>query len=76
MFRDGGEKNLNTLERLISQGLVTEVSHRHSNDDARRRYYRLTVLGHRVFSTEIARLETMVRHAKLRFRGARPREAS
>ena len=65
-----------TLERLISQGLVTEVSLRQSNDDPRRRYYRLTALGHRVFSAEIARLETMIRHAKLRLRGAKPREAS
>jgi len=65
-----------TLERLISQGLVTEVSHRHSNDDPRRRYYRLTALGQRVFSAEIDRLETIVRQAKLRLRGARPKEAS
>lgn len=66
-----------TLERLISQDLVTEVSHRHSsNEDPRRRYYRLTALGQRVFSAEIDRLETMVRKAKLRLREARPKEAS
>ena len=63
------------LEKLIGQGLVTEAPRRALKDDARRRYYRLTAVGRRVFSLEIARLEGVVREAKLRLRGARPKEA-
>jgi DNA-binding PadR family transcriptional regulator len=63
------------LEKLISQGLVTEAPRRALKEDPRRRYYRLTALGRQVFSLEIARLERVVRQAKLRLRGARPKEA-
>jgi DNA-binding PadR family transcriptional regulator len=63
------------LEKLIGQGLVAEVPRRAAKDDPRRRYYRLTALGRRVFSDEIARLENVVREAKLRLRAAKPREA-
>ena len=33
------------LEKLIDQGLVTQVPRRDPKDDPRRRYYRLTALG-------------------------------
>jgi len=64
------------LEKLIGQGLVTEAPRRSSKEDPRRRYYRITPEGRRVFAEEIERLESMVRSAKLRLRGAKPREAS
>jgi DNA-binding PadR family transcriptional regulator len=63
------------LEKLIDQGLVAESSRRSTKDDPRRRYYRLTAFGRRVFSAEIARMESVVREAKLRLRAARPKEA-
>jgi DNA-binding PadR family transcriptional regulator len=63
------------LEKLIEQGLVAEAPRRSSKEDPRRRYYRITPHGRQVFAAEIERLESMVRAAKLRLRGAKPREA-
>jgi DNA-binding PadR family transcriptional regulator len=64
------------LEKLIEQGLVAEAPRRSSKEDPRRRYYRITFYGRRVFAEEIERLESTVRVAKLRLRGAKPREAA
>lgn len=64
------------LEKLIDRGLVAEAPRRSSKEDPRRRYYRITQQGRRVFAEEIARLESAVRAAKLRLRGAKSREAS
>jgi DNA-binding PadR family transcriptional regulator len=65
-----------TLKRLIDEGLIEESDQRPAPDldDARRRYYRLTKLGHRVLSLESERLEELVRviHSK---RGLRERKA-
>lgn len=59
-----------TLERLLDAELVGEASRRPraEEDDARRRYYRLTALGRRVLAAECARLEDLVRviHSKRR----------
>jgi DNA-binding PadR family transcriptional regulator len=63
------------LQKLIDQGLVKEVARPSSKDDPRRRYYRLTSFGRRIFSDEVVRLEGVVREAKLRLHGARPKEA-
>jgi len=52
------------LQRLTKQGIV--VSAGEDPEDPRRRYYRLTALGRRVLSTEIARLEGVVREARQR----------
>jgi DNA-binding PadR family transcriptional regulator len=57
------------LQRLADQGMVREISRgakEAKGDDARRRYYRLNALGRRVLTAEIARLEGVVREAKLR----------
>jgi DNA-binding PadR family transcriptional regulator len=64
------------LEKLINHGLVAEAPRRSSEEDPRRRYYRLTPQGRRVFAGEIERLESIVRSAKLRLRSAKPREAA
>ena len=52
-----------TLKRLIDEGLIEESDHRPAPDqnDARRRYYRLTTLGRRVLAAESERLEDLVR---------------
>ena len=52
------------LQRLMDQGMVTEVK----SDDPRRRNYRLSSLGRKVLSTEISRLEGVVREARLHLR--------
>ena len=65
-----------TLKRLMDEDLIEESAARPApgQDDARRRYYRLTRLGRRVLAAESGRLEDLVRviHAK---RGARERRA-
>ena len=63
------------LQRMADHGLVREVSRRGPNDDPRRRYYRLSSMGRAVLSTEIARLEGVVRDARLRLQTAKPRGA-
>ena len=67
------------LQRMLDQGLVQEAARRAasrtSNDDPRRRYYRLSSLGRGVLSGEIARLEGVVRDARLRLQIAKPRGA-
>ena len=64
------------LEKLLDQGLVAEAPRRSLKEDPRRRYYRITPHGRRVFAEEIERLASMVRVAKLRLRGVNPREAT
>jgi DNA-binding PadR family transcriptional regulator len=51
-----------TLARLIDAGLIEESEERPAEelDDARRRYYKLTRLGHRVLDLESQRLEDLV----------------
>jgi len=52
-----------SLRRLIDEGLIEESADRPmaEEDDARRRYYRLTKLGRNVLAAECERLEDLVR---------------
>jgi len=61
-----------TLERLLEEGLIAEASRRPpaDEDDARRRYYRLTALGRRVVAAESIRLEDLVRIIRAKRRAA------
>ncbi len=63
------------LQKLMSGGLVEEGPRRAAQDDPRRRYYRLTSLGRGVLGAEVARLETVVREARVHLRTA-PERAS
>ena len=74
-YKMGSGTLYDNLEKLIEQGLVAEGPRPSTTEDPRRRYYRLTAFGRRVFSAEITRLEDLVREAKLRLGGARPKEA-
>lgn len=47
-----------SIDRMIRDRFVEETGF---TDDARRRYYRLTALGHRVFAAELARINGIVR---------------
>jgi DNA-binding PadR family transcriptional regulator len=58
------------LQKLMSSGMVEEGPRRAAEDDPRRRYYRLTSLGRGVLGAEIARLETVVREARVHLRTA------
>src|SRR6266545_7754666 len=61
------------LGRLLDQGLIEELADRPAagGDDERRRYYRLTALGHAVARAEVERLTSQVSAARRLFRGGR-----
>lgn len=61
------------LQKMIERRLVEEMGQKAGDDDPRRRYYRLSVLGRGVLAAEIARLDSVVREGKLRLQ--RPRRA-
>jgi DNA-binding PadR family transcriptional regulator len=56
-----------SIKRLIEAGLIEESDERPAPelDDARRRYYRLTVLGRRVLDAECERLQELVRIVRM-----------
>jgi len=62
------------LQRLLDLGIVEERSPRSPADDPRRRYYRLSRFGRGLLATEIARLEGVVREARLHL-NIRPEKA-
>jgi DNA-binding PadR family transcriptional regulator len=62
------------LQKMIDRGLVEELGKRPGDDDPRRRYYRLSMLGRGVLTAEISRLDDVVREGKLRLQ-AKPRRA-
>ncbi|HEY2360151.1 MAG TPA: PadR family transcriptional regulator [Candidatus Angelobacter sp.] len=61
------------LQKLIERGMVEELGQRPADDDPRRRYYKLTVLGRTVLAADVARLEGVVRQAKSRLRPVKTR---
>lgn len=64
------------VKRLLAEGLAVESNRRPAagDDDARRRYYRLTPFGRKVVAAETERLESMVAAARATraLRKARP----
>jgi len=56
------------IKRMLADGLIEETAERPDPalDDQRRRYYRVTALGARVRAAEVARLETLLKNARLR----------
>jgi DNA-binding PadR family transcriptional regulator len=59
------------LGRLLDTGLIEELDERPAagSDDERRRYYRLTTLGHAVARAEADRLDSQVSAARARLLG-------
>jgi DNA-binding PadR family transcriptional regulator len=82
-LRTRGEVRLSTgtlygiIKRLLSDGLILELRQRPaaSEDDERRRYYRLTPLGRAVAEAEAERLEKVVALARSRNLLRKPRTA-
>ena len=64
-----------SIKRMLGAGLVEETDPPPADDeeDERRRYYRLTGLGEKVLSAEMARLDAMVRSAAARKVAWKPR---
>ncbi len=63
------------LRKLMTQGIVEESRKQPWGEDSRRRYYRLTGLGRRVLSAEVARLEGVLREARSLLHAPKPRRA-
>ncbi|HTA43085.1 MAG TPA: PadR family transcriptional regulator [Bryobacteraceae bacterium] len=69
-FKLGPGTLYDNLQKLMERGMVEETKAPSQNEDPRRRYYRLTRLGRSALSAEIARLENVVRRAKVQLRPA------
>jgi DNA-binding PadR family transcriptional regulator len=73
-LRTGGKVRLSTgtlygiIKRLLSDGLITELRSRpaESDDDERRRYYRLTPHGRQVATAEAERMDEILSIARSR----------
>ena len=59
------------LQKLMTQALVEASPRPPAHDDPRRRYYRLTPYGRGVLTAEVARLETVIREARVHLRTPR-----
>jgi len=64
------------LQRLMERGLLKEAGKPSSNDDPRRRYYKLTAFGRRVLSTDLERLRSVLREARLHLPAIEPGKPS
>jgi DNA-binding PadR family transcriptional regulator len=73
LVRMGSGTLYGSIKRMLDQGLIEETEERPDPalDDQRRRYYRLTALGHEVGAAEHARLATLLDAARLRQLGVR-----
>jgi DNA-binding PadR family transcriptional regulator len=73
--RSGGKLRLSpgtlygSIKRMLEQGVIVELSSRErpggSEDDERRRYYRLTPFGRKVAKAEAARLAASLEQARI-----------
>jgi DNA-binding PadR family transcriptional regulator len=56
------------INKMLEQGLIVESDERPDPhlDDERRRYYRITPFGRRVFHAEVARLRALLQLAEVR----------
>jgi DNA-binding PadR family transcriptional regulator len=52
------------IKRLLNDGLIGEIEDRPTQDDERRRYYRLTHFGRQVAAAEAERMEQLLFAAK------------
>jgi DNA-binding PadR family transcriptional regulator len=64
-FKLGPGTLYDNLQRMVKQALVEEIGGP-EGESSRRRYYRLSSLGRGVLSAEIARLEGVVKEARIR----------
>jgi DNA-binding PadR family transcriptional regulator len=63
------------IKRLLADGWIVEARGRRSDDDERRRYYRLTPAGREAALAETARLERALTHARAVLRTRRSQTA-
>jgi DNA-binding PadR family transcriptional regulator len=80
-LRTNGKVHLSTgtlygiVKRLLNDGLISELRTRpaETNDDERRRYYRLTTKGREVAAAEAERLDEVLAIARARHLLGKPR---
>jgi DNA-binding PadR family transcriptional regulator len=53
------------IKQMLEDGWIEEVAGRHTADDERRRYYRLTREGREGARQEMARMSALLNHARL-----------
>ena len=70
VYKIGPGTLYDNLQKSMAQGLVEESRRAGREEDARRRYYRLTRLGRSVLKAEVNRLEEVIRQAKAHLRPA------
>jgi len=58
------------LQKLLDDGFVVDLGKREGDADPRRRYYKLSADGLRALSAGVARLDSIVQHAKVRLGAA------
>jgi DNA-binding PadR family transcriptional regulator len=75
-FKLGPGTLYDNLQKLLDCGLVRDAPSRSSEEDPRRRYYRLTPFGRRVLMADVARLEGALKEARARLRKLDPRRTS
>jgi DNA-binding PadR family transcriptional regulator len=73
MYKLGPGTLYDKLKKLIHQGLIEETGTRFSDDDSRRRYYRLSSSGRDVLTMEVRRLEGVIEQARAHLRILDPR---
>ncbi len=54
-----------SIKQMLEDGLIEESAGRASEDDERRRYYRLTRDGREAARQEMARMSALLNHARL-----------
>lgn len=74
-YRLGPGTLYDNLQRMTAQGLVRDGLRGAEDEDPRRRYYRLNALGRAVLAAEVARLERVLREARVHLQAAAPRRA-
>jgi DNA-binding PadR family transcriptional regulator len=74
-YRIGPGTLYDNLQKMIERRWVEELGSRPSDDDPRRRYYRLSSVGRGVLTQETARLAEVVREARFRLQLVKPRRA-
>ena len=74
-YKPGPGTLYDNLKKLMDAGLVADAVTSGSPDNDDRRFYTLTMDGHNALSIEVARLQNVVREAKLRLQQRRPGRA-
>jgi DNA-binding PadR family transcriptional regulator len=53
-----------SIKRMLEQGLIVELNASGSDEDERRRYYRLTPMGRKAVKAEAARMAELLEQAR------------